>query len=366
MTSHPARKRRKLVLHLDVNNTVFIGDSITKQVTPESALNEYLVDVVWGKLDTTGSWKSADNSLHDKPPDQEAISYYRFAQSKYNGKPRKHFKTHIRNFTEEEIGKPFRSFYSQMLTALEFPGDLKCSNGELPSFKDNSGKSYHCIVPSFYKLLDHLFKSGREFAIVFRTFGGDGQIVLKAARDFIDEMILKNPQHHQTSVSSGKLVDSSSFGLKFTTGTVTQSNDHISLEFPGEVTLSNSWDIYTYFSHSTGIQLVVDDYSWWKAQDFCSTAAKPLLIDPCDESVHHIMFDDNFRPWEPEDSIVNVLAVKDKQFCTVDPAIFDNMCVVKADLYQSICNENYFVDKIEACERNYQKFVLESENKEVS
>lgn len=49
MTSHPARKRRKLVLHLDVNNTVFIGDSITKQVTPESALNEYLVDVVWGK-----------------------------------------------------------------------------------------------------------------------------------------------------------------------------------------------------------------------------------------------------------------------------------------------------------------------------
>ena len=78
------------------------------------------------------------------------------------------------------------------------------------------------------------------------------------------------------------------------------------------------------------------------------------------------MFDDNFRPWEPEDSIVNVLAVKDKQFCTVDPAIFDNMCVVKADLYQSICNENYFVDKIELCERNYRKFVLESENKEVS
>lgn len=365
MTSRlAARKGRKLVLHLDVNNTVFIGDSVTKQMTPEAALNEYLVDVAWGKLDTTGSWKSLDNNLHDKPPDREAISYYRFAQSKYNGKPREQFKTHIRNFTDEEIGKSFKSFYNQMLTALQFPGDLKiCSNAELPSFTDISGKSYHCIVPSFYKLLDYLFKSEQEFAIIFRTFGGDGRIVLQATKDFIDEMIIKNPQHNQTSGSSGKPVESLAFGVKFTTGTMTRSNNQISLEVPGEGTLSNLWDMYTYFSQSRGVQLVVDDYSWWEARNFCSTAAKPLLIDPCDEAVHHIMFDDNFRPWEPEDSIVNVLTAKDKQFCSVDPEMFANVCVVKTDLYQSICNENYFIDKIDLCERNYQKFVGKSEIK---
>lgn len=75
------------------------------------------------------------------------------------------------------------------------------------------------------------------------------------------------------------------------------------------------------------------------------------------------MFDDNFRPWEPEDSIVNVLTAKDKQFCSVDPEMFANVCVVKTDLYQSICNENYFIDKIDLCERNYQKFVGKSEIK---
>lgn len=352
-------KRRKLVLHLDVNNTVFIGDSITKQVTPEAALNEYLVDVAWGKLDSLGSWRCDGNSLHETPPDKESVSYYRFAQSRYRGKPRHRFKTHIRSFTDEEVGKPFRSFYSQMVKALQFPGDLNCSNVELPSFKDRTGVPYHCIVPSFYKLLDHFFESKREFSVIFRTFGGDGHIVLQAARDFIEGKSAKNPQDTHGSNLSGYPVDSLAFGVNSTTGTITQSSDQISLEFPGEVAHSNLQDIYTYFSQARGIQLVVDDYSWWRTQGFCSSAAKPLLIDPCDESVHHIMFDDNFRPWEPEDSIVNLLLAKKGCFLRADPAVFDNTCVVKADLYQSICNENYFIDRIELCERNYHKFVSE-------
>ena len=39
VTREDAGKPRKLVLHLDVNNAIFIGDSITKAVTPEQALN---------------------------------------------------------------------------------------------------------------------------------------------------------------------------------------------------------------------------------------------------------------------------------------------------------------------------------------
>lgn len=71
------------------------------------------------------------------------------------------------------------------------------------------------------------------------------------------------------------------------------------------------------------------------------------------------MFDDNFRTWEPEDSIVDVLLAKEGSFYSVDPTAFDEICVVKADLYQSICNANYFIDKIGLCERNYGKLVSE-------
>lgn len=351
---------RKLVLHLDVNDTVFIGDSITKQVTPERALNEYLVNVAWGRVDETGAWKCYSNSLYEKPPDGKSVSYYRYAQEKFRGKPRDQFKAHIRRFTEEEIGKPFRHFYEQMIEALQFPGDMKlCNKVELPSFKDKEGVPYHCIVPSFYKLLDYLIESNREFSIVFRTFGGDGQITLQAARDFIGGRCAKNPQGTHASNLCKDPVQSPKIEVSFSVGEIKQSRDQICLKFPGDVAYSNLRDIYKYLSHTTGIQLIVDDYSWWKEQHFSSSAAKPLLIDPRDESVHHIMFDDNFRAWEPEDSIVNVLLAKEGNFYSVDPAAFDDICVVKADLYQSICNQNYFIEKIGLCERNYCKFVSE-------
>ena len=356
MMTHKAEiNYRKVVLHLDVNDTVFIGDSITKQVTPEGALNEYLVNVAWGQVDETGAWKCYSNSLYEKPPDSESVSYYSYAQAKFRGKPRDQFKAHIRRFTEEEIGKPFRHFYEQMIEALQFPGDVKlCNNVELPFFKDKEGVAYHCIVPSFYKLLDYLIESNREFSIVFRTFGGDGQTVLQAARDFIRGRCAKNPQgSHENNVQSSEI------DVIFSAREIKRSRDQICLKIPGDVVYSNLQDIYTYLSHSTGIQLITDDYSWWKAQNFSSTAAKPLLIDPCDESVHHIMFDDNFRSWEPEDSIVDVLIAKEGSFYSVDPTPFDNICVVKADLYQSICNRNYFIDKIGLCERNYHTFVSE-------
>lgn len=360
MTHKAVINCRKLVLHLDVNDTVFIGDSITKQVTPEGALNEYLVNVAWGQVDETGAWKCYSNSLHEKPPDSEWMSYYSYAQAKFRGRPRDQFKAHIRRFTEEEIGKPFRHFYEQMIEALQFPGDVNlCNNVELPSFKDKEGVTYHGIVPSFYKLLEYLIESNRELSIVFRTFGRDGQIVLQAARDFLRGRCDKNPQEAHASNFCKDPVQSPKIYVIFSAREIKRSRDQICLKIPGDAAYSNLRDIYAYLSHTTGIQLITDDYSWWKVQNFSSSAAKPLLIDPCDESVHHIMFDDNFRPWEPEDSIVDVLLAKKGSFYSVDPTAFDNICVVKADLYQSICNPNYFIDKIGLCEKNYHTFVSE-------
>ena len=360
MTHEADKICRKLVLHLDVNDTVFIGDSITKLVTPEGALNEYLVNVAWGRVDDTGTWKCYSNNLYEKPPDDESMSYYTYAREKFREKPRDQFKAHIRRFTEEEAGRPFRHYYEQMIEALQFPGDIKlCNYVELPSFKDKEGVSYHCIVPSFYKLLDHLIESNREYSIVFRTFGADGQIVLQAARDFIRGRCAKNPQDNHASNVCEEPVQSPKIDVIFSAREIKRSKDQICLKIPGDVVYSNLRDIYSYLSHTTGIQLITDDYLWWKAQHFTSSAAKPLLVDPCDKSVHQIMFDDNFRIWEPEDSIVDVLLAKEGSFYSVDPTAFDEICVVKADLYQSICNANYFIDKIGLCEKNYGKFVSE-------
>ena len=352
-------KSRKLVLHLDVNNTVFIGDSITKSVTPEETLNEYLTDVAWGKVDETGQWKS-DGKISVKPPENDSVSYYKFAKAKYRWESRSEFKARVRGFTEEEIGKPFKRFYDQMIDALEFPGDISSGNGiPLPSFRDKKGVPHHNIVPSFYKLLDHLYESEREFAIVFRTFGGDGHVVLQATSDFLMGRLGK-AKHPQEAHASDLPVKSPAHEVNFSKGEIVRSRNQISIKCPKDhLKLSKLFDIYKYFSQTNHVKLFVDDYEWWKSQNFNSLAAKPLLIDPADDSVHHIMFDDNFRSWEPDDSIVNLLLAKDGSFCSVDPATLEDVCVVKADLYQSICNRNFFIDKIDQCERNYSKFISE-------
>lgn len=49
-----------------------------------------------------------------------------------------------------------------------------CNNVEFFFFKDKEGVVYYCIVLFFYKFLDYLIESNREFFIVFCIFGGDG------------------------------------------------------------------------------------------------------------------------------------------------------------------------------------------------
>lgn len=51
-----------------------------------------------------------------------------------------------------------------------------CNNVEFFFFKDKEGEilKYYCIVLFFYKFLDYLIESNREFFIVFCIFGGDG------------------------------------------------------------------------------------------------------------------------------------------------------------------------------------------------
>lgn len=79
--------------------------------------------------------------------------------------------------------------------------------------------------------------------------------------------------------------------------------------------------------------MIIDDYFWWRVKNFSLIVVKFFLIDLCDELVYYIMFDDNFRVWEFEDSIVDIFIVKEGSFYSVDLIFFDNICVVKVDFY---------------------------------
>lgn len=55
------------------------------------------------------------------------------------------------------------------------------------SLKGQDGRLYHWILPSFFQLLKDLVGEGREFAILFRTFGNDLPRVLNAVHRALSE-----------------------------------------------------------------------------------------------------------------------------------------------------------------------------------
>lgn len=81
-------------------------------------------------------------------------------------------------FTESGPGQCFSSLHAQHLRLLEWPGE---PHQEL-SVQDGHGKHYHFILPSFFRLLDALHRDGRDFTVIFRTFGTDLPRTLLALR----------------------------------------------------------------------------------------------------------------------------------------------------------------------------------------
>ena len=121
-------------------------------------------------------------------------------------------------------------------------------------------------------------------------------------------------------------------------------------------------------SSSEGVCGFVDDFKFWQENGYHHTSGKPLWIDLSDPSVHHVIFDDNIRVTD-KDSIVDV-RVLDKSTGEDSPSVWrslesdqierlEDVCLVQADLLQSTENEDYFIEKLLKCERNYDKLLSE-------
>ena len=99
------------------------------------------------------------------PPCEGAVSYY----SQFG---------RVAGFTSSTAGRRFRGVLDEHLAMLRWPKELK-GDKEL-AVKGEDGQLYHWILPSFFQLLKDLVTEGRDFAILFRTFGSDLPRVLSA------------------------------------------------------------------------------------------------------------------------------------------------------------------------------------------
>ncbi|ESO01574.1 hypothetical protein HELRODRAFT_174531 [Helobdella robusta] len=228
--------KRKLILHVDVRNTIIVADSVTK-INVEQALNSYLTGVLWGR-ESQGKWEWVSTEPSLTRPEPNTISYYKHLEKSLVSKPedRGRLRMETGDFTTEDIGVKFREYYEKHLELLKWrlndenvPGKINncmckkkrlnlngiANNNEINSKNNNSSNDdkgfgiqgnsykdislrsnpmimnvvksdrideYHYILPSFVKLISYLLENNRNFSIIIRTYGQDAPNVLSSIR----------------------------------------------------------------------------------------------------------------------------------------------------------------------------------------
>uniref|UniRef100_A0A8C8SSV2 Uncharacterized protein n=1 Tax=Pelusios castaneus TaxID=367368 RepID=A0A8C8SSV2_9SAUR len=329
--------RRKLVLHVDVNNTLAVLDSATGQ-GPGAALNGHLSALTWGALDSAGDWQWLSDSHSVLPPCQGAVCF----SSQYGRDVR---------FTDTAAGQRFRTLHAQHLQLLEWQGQPHA----VFSRKGEDVKHYHLILPSFFHLLETLHQEGRHFTVILRSFGTDLPCVLQAMRCALEG------QHPQFPALRDVLLP-----VDLTVGRIRCSKHEVVLT-RGSERLSTREDgrkMYNYFSSREGLGGFQDHFDWWARNQFSCQGGKPLWIDPYDASVHHICIDDNIRLSDSE-SIVSPQVFSTRGGSCTRPAptseLYD-VCLVQTNLLEAIADENYFIHCVRRCEENYERYLASAES----
>jgi hypothetical protein len=117
-----------------------------------------------------------------------------------------------------------------------------------------------------------------------------------------------------------------------------------------------------------GIHAIKDDFGAWHSTNYHYTTSKPIWFDPDDLNPrsHHILFDDNFRVLDPNDSIVDIRIMdRQKHKCYSCPFEFyqrlENIFAVQANLYLILADRDYYVKTIEQCERNLDQLLQDKQ-----
>lgn len=331
-------KRRKLVLHLDLNNTILVSDAATGQ-GPKAALNSFLSTVTWGKPSDTGGWQWISDRPSVSPPSEDAINYYtRFGRST--------------DFVDTEMGRRFKDVHTRHMKLLEWEGE---PDKDFTQTGEN-GKGYNWILPSFFHLIEKLHQEGRQFSVILRTFGTDLPPVLQAVQSAFKGKHPLFPQLQGVPMTvdetPGKIRCSSQETV------LTHGSDCVS-------TKQSERAIYDYFSAMNGIGGFTDNFFWWRENDFTAAGGKPFWINPSDCDTQHILIDDNIRQSE-EDTIVNCRMLLDKKrgrkYRVVPTSEMYDICLVQTDLLRAIAEEDYFLECVRTCEENYDRYLSTLQN----
>ncbi|KAK9905768.1 hypothetical protein WJX75_005992 [Coccomyxa subellipsoidea] len=380
--------KARLILHFDINKTVLMSDK-AQGANTDHMVNVLLSECAWGRLEPGPKWVPVGRLATDRPSNDPQLMTYRSYLDSFllpfrvgsgpeveqdNSRAKHLRQSHKRKFTEPgEPGEMFRGVYEQLKAALALPCETRAAVDSSSKSQYLFGGGARHILPSFFNLLKHLQAQKRDFSIIFRTFGAD-------ILEVVDEMNMfatgQHPCYPEVRMdgSDGSATDLR-MSLPESTGafvrTTARPDGTVLLEGASEAvlkeselsreTLQRSADagegrLLTDFSamHSAIMAKTSrgnrayafrDYYPFWKSRNERSRAGKLLLLDPADQDVIQIFFDDNIGHGAAH--IVDV-----RNAATGEGLAFQDVVgrhIVKVEPLNAILDPQYFVRAVHGC-----------------
>ena len=355
----------KLILHFDVNNTIFIGDTVTGD-SLEDSLNAIVCKMAFVRL-KGGAGTAAEARAATAVDQLEWMNGHAIDGSAVD--PNAVMSTQWdwpAGCVPFDAVKALKKQYSQVFTDKGSPGHClravfkRLQQGLVvpptdhpvdPRLTSECGQ-YWLVVPSFFEMLEGLKVTMRHFSVVFRTFGDDGPRVAAALTAYaegkhplfagIPSLAVDVPDE----VWTGRYRDDGTYTL---TSTSADGVETRAMDETAAVKRIEDRD-----AAGPSARVVVDDYAFWKANYHAPEAGKPLWIDLADRTHHHIFFDDNIHNSD-EDSIVAV-RVRDREQAPFTPLSgfralhLQGVFLVRVPTMLAILDETWFLARINDAE----------------
>lgn len=336
----------RLVLHLDINETILLGDNAGGDSRHDS-VQKMLAKSSFCQLPSkdSSSWDSTQEAEPTHWWDGQKINEETSIPPLYTGWEWPngccpYYRTKYKRFSKQFVeghGKVYRPILDECEKELA-----------------KSGQDH--ILPAFYQTLHYLIKlynNNMPFTLVFRTFGSDIDEIAQVLTKFAAETNCPALELSPNKLYRGRWKEEKDGSTVYQLW----NRNETELIASGDKEILNLLREGSVFG-------ITDDYNFWRNNDWLPTAGKPIWIPKCqDESSsiydHHIFFDDNIHNLE-DDGIACVRKEQaDGTFVTLNGASMhqesQGVHLIRVPTIEPVLNPNWFVEKIQSAQTRLQE-----------
>ncbi|GKZ00164.1 hypothetical protein MPSEU_000969600 [Mayamaea pseudoterrestris] len=349
-----------LVLHFDINETILLGDEAGGD-TREDVLNKMLAKSAFVRMEPT---PASDRTNEDEDTGECSMPLsYKEHTSKlvpkvwWNGDPiyattpnhcsppplytkwkwpnnccpyyRTSYKRQSKTFVHHR-GKNYKPLYDMLESKLT-QNHLHETHPVLPH-----------ILPAFWETLQELSRRQTKLTLVLRTMGSDLHDIAQCLSLFATGKHPDYPNFHNENLILRP--------DQLYRGVWTRQPPHVYQLWQADELVASGDDAVVALIQSQTVCGIQDDYQFWKMHGCAPWAGKPVWI-PSNDSIQHVLFDDNIHNLE-HDGIASVRKQQhDDSWETLSGAQIleqHGKHLIRTPTIEPALNPRWFVEQIDA------------------